>query len=152
MHRLRLGLIRQLTRAERGQYLIQTVILLPMMLLLVGLVIDGGLMYWQYRRAEIAANAAIQVASHTIDVDYFRETNEIRLDEARAWSIAEDFLARNQRGRMYIEVSWVTPEELGMIARARIDTLFLRLAGFNSFTVRVFARAYPAYGINVEGQ
>ena len=29
---------------ERGQYLVQTVILLPMMMILVGLVLDGGWM------------------------------------------------------------------------------------------------------------
>jgi len=70
--------------SECGQYLVQTVILLPMMMILVGLVVDGGWMYWQYRRAEIAVNAAAQAASHAIDVEYFRETNQVRLVSKRS--------------------------------------------------------------------
>lgn len=137
---------------ERGQYLIQMVILLPMMLLLVGIVIDGGFMYWQYRRAEVTVNAAAQAASHAIDVEYFRETNLVQLEPGLALAVAQEFVALNQRGRMRVEWIWIGEDDLAVYATAYVDTLFLKIAGITRLPMRVLGHAYPAFGINLEGQ
>lgn len=137
---------------ERGQYLVQTVILLPMMMILVGLVLDGGWMYWQYRRAEIAINASAQAASHAIDVEYFRETNQIRLDQGEAWAAASGFVNINQRGQMQVTGIYIGNNQVVVDANAQVQTIFFRLAGISVLTMRVEGRAYPAFGINVEGQ
>jgi len=137
---------------ERGQYLVQTVILLPMMMILVGLVLDGGWMYWQYRRAEIAVNAAAQAASHAIDVEYFRETNQVRLDAGEAWSVASGFVNINQRGQMQVTGIFIGNNQVIVNANAQVQTIFFRLAGISSLSMHVEGRAYPAFGINVEGQ
>jgi len=139
-------------RDEQGQYLVQTVVLLPMMMILVGLVLDGGWMYWQYRRAEIAVNAAAQAASHSIDVDYFRETNQIRLDQGEAWSAASGFVNINQRGQMNVTGIYIGNNQVIVNANAEVQTIFFRLAGISSLSMRVEGRAYPAFGINTEGQ
>ncbi|CAG0947573.1 hypothetical protein ANRL1_04285 [Anaerolineae bacterium] len=135
-----------------GQYLIQAVILLPMMMILVGLVLDGGWMYWQYRRAEIAVNAAAQAASHAIDVEYFRETNQVRLDQGEAWSAASGFVNINQRGQMQVTGISIGDRQVVVNANAEVQTIFFRLAGISSLSMRVEGRAYPAFGINAEGQ
>ena len=137
---------------QKGQYLVQTVILLPMMMILVGLVLDGGWMYWQYRRAEITVNAAAQAASHAIDVEYFRQTNQVRLDSGEAWSAASGFVNINQRGQMQVTGIYVGSNQVVVDANAQVQTIFLRLAGISSFSMRVEGRAYPAFGINTEGQ
>jgi len=137
---------------EQGQYLVQTVFLLPMMMILVGLVLDGGWMYWQYRRAEIAVNAAAQAASHAIDVEYFRETNQVRLDAGEAWSAASGFVNINQRGQMQVTGIFIGNNQVIVNANAQVQTIFFRLAGISSLSMRVEGRAYPAFGINVEGQ
>ena len=139
-------------RDERGQYLVQTVILLPMMMILVGLVLDGGWMYWQYRRAEIAVNASAQAASHAIDVECFRETNQVRLDAGEAWSAASGFVNINQRGQMQVTGIYIGNNQVIVDANAQVQTIFFRLAGISSLSMRVEGRAYPAFGINVEGQ
>ena len=139
-------------RSEHGQYLVQTVILLPMMMILVGLVLDGGWMYWQYRRAEIAVNAAAQAASHAIDVEYFRETNQVRLDQGEAWSAASGFVNINQRGEMQVTGIYIGDNQVVVDANAEVQTIFFRLVGISSLSMRVEGRAYPAFGINTEGQ
>ena len=149
---LRMHKIGQRLRDERGQYLIQTVVLLPMMMILVGLVLDGGWMYWQYRRAEITVNAAAQAASHAIDVEYFRQTNQIRLDSGEAWSAASGFVNINQRGQMQVTGIQIGNNQVIVNANAEVQTIFFRLAGISSLSMRVEGRAYPAFGINVEGQ
>ncbi len=139
-------------RDRRGQYLVQTVILLPVMLVLVGLVLDGGWMYWQYRRADIAVNAAAQAASHAIDLEHFRETNEIQLDAGEAYGAASGYVNINQRGQMQVTGISVSPKRVVIDATAQIQTIFFRLAGISSLDMRVEGQAYPAFGINQEGQ
>jgi uncharacterized membrane protein len=57
---------------EKGQALVLMVIALPLAMVLVGLVVDGGMMYLAHRAATTAANLAAQAASHAIDEDYSR--------------------------------------------------------------------------------
>gem|GEM_PF-710122 len=141
-----------LRRDDRGQYLVQTVILLPMMMILVGLVLDGGSMYWQYRRAQITVNAAAQAASHAIDVEYFRETNQVRLNSGEAWGVVSGFVNINQRGQMQVTGIFIGNNQVVVDANAQVQTIFFRLAGISSLSMRVEGRAYPAFGINIEGQ
>ena len=144
--------LRNLLKDQAGQYLVQTIILLPMMMILVGLVLDGGWMYWQYRRAEIAVNAAAQAASHAIDVEYFHETNQVRLDSGEAWSAASGFVNINQRGQMQVTGIYIGNNQVVVNANAEVQPIFFRLAGISSLSMRVECRAYPAFGISVEGQ
>ncbi len=143
---------KRVQRDEAGQFLVQTVILLPMMMILVGLVLDGGWMYWQYRRSEIAVNAAAQAASHAIDVDYFRETNQVRLDPNAAWAAASGFVNINQRGQMQVSGIFISNNQVVVDANAQVQTIFFRLAGISTLSMRVQGRAYPAFGINTENQ
>ncbi len=143
---------KQFRRDERGSLLVQTVILLPVMLLLIGLVLDGGWMYWQYRRAEVTVNAAAQAASHAIDINYFRATNQVRLSQGEAAAVAGDFIQLNRRGMMTLTGVRVSRDQITVNATAQIPTIFFRLAGIPLLTVRVQGTAYPAFGINREGQ
>ena len=151
-HRLGDKRFRQWLGDERGQYLVQTVMLLPLMMILVGLVLDGGWMYWQYRRAEIAVAAAAQAASHAIDVEYFRQTNQVRLDTGEAYRAASGYVNINERGQVQVTGIYVGPNRVVVNANAQIHTIFLRLAGISSLAMRVEGQAYPAFGINTEGQ
>lgn len=132
--------------------MIQTVILFPVMMLLIGLVLDGGWMYWQYRRAEVTVNAAAQAASHAIDINHFRRTDEVSLNNGQAVAVANDFIQLNRRGRISLTNVRVSSQQIVVNATATIPTIFFRLAGIPSLTVNVEGKAYPAFGIDREGQ
>ena len=139
-------------RDQRGSFLIQTVILFPLMMLLIGLVLDGGWMYWQYRRAEVMVNAAAQAASHAIDINHFRTTDQVRLHNGQAAAVANDFINLNRRGQITVTGIRVSPDQIIVNATAKIPTIFFRLAGIRSLSMSVEGKAYPAFGINHEGQ
>ena len=145
-------MLKRWIRDQRGSFLIQTVILFPVMILLVGLVLDGGWMYWQYRRAEVMVNAAAQAASHAIDINHFRSTDQVRLHRGQATGIANNFIQLNRRGHITLTGVRVRADQITVNATATIPTIFFRLAGIPSLTVRVEGKAYPAFGINFEGQ
>lgn len=137
---------------EKGQALVLMVIALPLAMVLVGLVVDGGLMYLAHRSATTAANLAAQAASHAIDENHFRQTNLLRLDQARALGVAGEYAVLNHRGDIAVtgialEGRWVT---VGVVTH--YDTMFLRLAGMARVLLHARGRAYAAYGIDREGQ
>ncbi len=139
-------------RDERGEWLVQFVILFPLLIVLVGLVLDGGWMYWQYRRAEVTVNAAAQAASHAIDIGTFHQKNQVVLDGGEATAVAATFAQMNAgRDLKTVNIS-VTPRLIVVDGLATIHTIFFQLFGIGSLTVKVQGQAYPAYGINVEGQ
>lgn len=145
-------MVKRFYKDTRGQFLVQFVILFPLMLLLIGLVLDGGWMYWQYRRADVMVNAAAQAASHAIDINHFRQTNQVRLDQGEAVAVAYDFINLNRRGDITVTGMQLGEDQIAVNATARIPTIFFRLAGIPFFDVRVNGTAYPAFGINIEGQ
>jgi uncharacterized membrane protein len=128
------------------------VIALPLAMVLVGLVVDGGLMYLAHRATTTAANLSAQAASHAVDEEYYRQTNLLRLDQARALGVAQQYAALNHGGDIAVtgialEGRWVT---VGVVTH--YDTMFLRLAGINRVSLHARGRAYAAYGIDREGQ
>ena len=137
---------------ERGQVLMQVALLLPLILLMIGLVFDGGMMYVHYRRAQIAALTAAQAASHTIDVDHFRSTNQIRLDTSEAARIAADYAYRNSGGHFAAVGISVGPNQVVVEVSGEVPTLFMRAIGIGSVPIRARGGGYPAYGIEEEGQ
>jgi len=139
--------------SEQGQSLALFAITLPLAIILLGLVVDGGLMYLTYRKATIAANLGAQAASHAIDEDYYRATNLVRLERGRALGIAQQYAALNSHGTP-IQVTDIRLQRrtVRVAARTHYDTLFMRLAGVRSVTLRVRGQAYAAFGISREGQ
>ena len=137
---------------NRGQYVVQLVVWFPVLLLMLGMVVDGGLIYWQYRRAHNAVNLAAQAASQCVDIPYFLAENRVRLDQAEAAGVASNYVALNGGGRVQLAGVYTYPYLVVVRGRATINTLFVQAAGLGPFTVEVEGQAYPAFGIAAEGQ
>lgn len=138
---------------ERGQTLLQTALFLPLLIAIIGLVVDGGLLLANYRRAQIAADTAAHAASHQISIEVFMEANQVVL-AAPAFEKALQYGTYNSHGQLAIHTIALLNE--GRLVRvtgaASLPTVFMRLVGINSVTVSVVGEAYPAYGIEYEWQ
>ena len=71
---------------ETGQVLVWTVLLLPLLLALVGLVLDGGLLFVQWRRARWAADGAAVAAASEINPALYAQSGQVKLDLGAAQS------------------------------------------------------------------
>jgi len=139
-------------RDESGQYLVWFLIMFPLILALIGLAVDGGIMYREYRRAQIAADTAAQAAAHEVDVAHFAATNEVIL-EADAFAVAQHYAGLNSWGRARVTQVAVLPDNrVRVIAQANVPTFFMRAIGIPSVRVGIVGYARPAFGLNVEGQ
>lgn len=146
------GRMSKLWHDERGAYLVQFVLLFPVAIVMLGLVVDGGFMYQQYRAAQTTVEAAAQVASHEIDVNHFRATNQIVLNQSAATAIAQQFVNLNKSQYLVKTKITTQPDRIMVWGQAKIPTIFFKIFGVSELVVTVNGQGYPAFGINREGE
>ncbi len=139
-------------KKEQGSILVITVLLLPLMLVLVGLAVDGGMMYLQYQRVSRTANLGAQAASHAIDEQYFARTNRIRLDYPRAMAFAQQYANGNSTYNIHVTNVIVRERQVEVTAMTTYRTFFMQIGGAREITLHIKGKAYPAYGIDREWQ
>ena len=92
---------------ERGSSLMLMPAAVLVMMLLGAIALDAAAIRMQARELRnTARSAANDALSAAVDVDYLRETGDIRIDEGRARSIVDDAIA--QRSIDGVEVDTVT--------------------------------------------
>ncbi len=139
---------------QQGQALIWVAILLPLFLVLVGLVFDGGLLWQQYLRARWAVSAAGVAAASEIDPGTLAQSGRIVL-KPEALNTASRYAHRNDPALRITSVRIVTQNGQQRIATrgwTYADTVFLKLFGVSGFRINVQAVERPAWGVNSEGQ
>jgi uncharacterized membrane protein len=146
---------RRFLEDERGQVLYQTALGLMTLLVFLGLVIDGGLMLANYRRAQLTADTAAQAASHAVSIEVFWASNSVVLaseaaEDRAEWIIDQNGIATD--GRRLLENVQVTcgANWVRVTGRAQLPTFFMRMFGIPEVHVPVRSVAYPAYGIEHE--
>jgi len=78
---------------DRGSVTIFVVVFTVALLMIGGLVIDGGYTLAAHRRAFNEAEAAARAGAQAIDLDALRSTGVVQLDADAAKTRAEDYLA-----------------------------------------------------------
>ena len=128
---------------DRGTIAMYTVLFTPVVLLLAGLLVDGGLAIHARQRAADMAEQAARAGADQIDTDVLRKTGKPVLDPGRARAAACDLLAaypdevtasqcdaNDQEVAVTVQIS-VKPQLLGIIP------------GFGEFRLTSGATARP---------
>jgi len=137
-------------RGEQGQVLVWTVVLLPLLIVLTGLVFDGGLMWAQFRRARWAADGAAVAAASDLDRDLFAQTGRVMLTENALWTALH--YARQNDPDLWITSIYVVDNVVHTEGYVHVDTIFLGMFGVDGFRLNVSGRERPAWGISREGE
>ena len=135
--------------ARRGQVIVWTAVMLPLFLSIVGLAIDGGLVFAARRDAQNAADAAARAGAMQIDERVYRESGGTRvvLEPERARATAAEYLAGSSP-RLTASVA-AERERLVVQVSRDVSTSFVRLVGIG--TVRIAASATGAARHGIEG-
>ena len=141
-------------REQKGQGLVWFIVTLPLVMMLIVLVVDGGQMYLEYIRARNAAHLAAQAGAQSVDGNEFRRSNKVILNiDGSRWTMHQ-YMTLNSVGRQ----GRIRTVYYGHTAYAQVCTqtdvpsFFFRLFGADTLRVGACARAYPAYGIRTEGE
>jgi Flp pilus assembly protein TadG len=133
-------------RAEAGQALVYVAVMLPLFFSIVGLAVDGGVVWGARRELQNIADAAARAGAMQIDLAAYRQSagEVIVLDPASAQETAAGYLAgipdltaevKADQRRVTVSVSRDVPLS------------FLRIAGFQSVRIGAVAPAGVRHGI-----
>jgi uncharacterized membrane protein len=134
-------------RVVKGQALVLLVLTLPFLLSIVGLVIDGGLVFDARRELQNIADGAARVGAMQVDVDEYRRSNgkTVVLVETEAETAARRYLGAE--ARRVTALVQVGPQGVQVQAESEVRLSFLSLVGFDTVTVRATAVAEVHHGI-----
>ena len=117
--------------AERGAIGVFLAVLVPGLLLIIGLAVDGGAKVAATQRANAIADEAARAGGQALDVSAAL-AGQVRVDPAAAVAAAEDYLARNEVSGA---VTVVDGDTLRVTTRVTEPTAFLGLIGISTLTV-----------------
>lgn len=143
MTRLRLVVARG---RDRGTIALYTVLFTPIVFVLAGLLVDGGLAIHARQRAADMAEQAARAGANQIDADRLRETGEPVLDPGRARTAACDLLASYQD---QVSASHCDADEQEVAVSVQITVrpqLLGIIPGFSEFQLTSGATARPVTG------
>ena len=134
-------------RAESGQAIVWTAVMLPLLLSVVGLAADGGLVFNSRLRLQRVADGAARAGATQVDAAAYRAGggSTVALDPARARRVASEYLADSglelagtviaDARRVVVEVTHEAP------------TGFLRIVGIESVRISATAPAELRAGV-----
>ena len=117
--------------AERGAIGVFLAVLVPGLLLIVGLAVDGGAKVAATQRANAVADEAARAGGQALDVSAAL-TGQVRVDPVAAVAAAQDYLSRNG---VQGTVTVVDADTLQVSTTITEPTTFLGLIGISTLTV-----------------
>jgi len=134
-------------RGERGQAIVWAAVMMPLFVAIVGLALDGGIVFSQRRNLQNVADAAARAGAMQIDQRVYRDSfgQRVVLDPASARDIAASYLAAQANGA----AGDVSADAEHVVVRVSRDvpTSFLRLVGLDRVRIDATAPAEVRYGI-----
>jgi hypothetical protein len=135
---------RRRLRGDDGQVTAFVVVMAGALVLLIGLVLDGGLTLAARERAFGEAQEAARAGAQAVNLAVYRQDGDLSLSPAQAGADARAYLAgigatgtvTATAGQVTVTVTAVQPMQI------------LSAAGLDSVTVRATASAVPVRGIN----
>jgi hypothetical protein len=132
------------SRNEEGQITLFVVISVVGMLILAGLVVDGGFVLAARRRAIDEANGAARAGAQALAVSAYRSTGEVTIDAAAAEQAADAFLeASGHTGLVRVE-----DDRVSVTLTFDQPTALLHLIGITHVTVRGRGTAQSVRGVS----
>lgn len=133
--------------ARSGQALVWVAVMLPFFLSIVGLAIDGGMVFDARRKLQNVADGAARAGAIQIDPAAYRASGGTRvvLDETKARDVAASYVVAEGDG---ISATITTsPQQVVVTASQPVALSFLRLVGLRTVTITAMATAEVRYGI-----
>jgi Flp pilus assembly protein TadG len=134
---------------EAGAATVFVVAFAVVLLVMAGLVVDGGLAINARQRVADDVEQAARAGSQHLDEAALRNEGLVRIDPGPAQQTAREFLARRDYPASGVSVS-ATAQRVTVSAEIEQRTTLLSLIFIDHFTVRAQGQARPAVGITGE--
>ena len=132
-------------RDESGQVSAFLVVFVSALILMAGLVVDGGVILAANRKAGAEAEAAARAGASVLDTDRYRSGGPLVLDPAGATRAAQDYLAEAGRAGT-VRVSG--PDTVEVEVTFSQPLVILGVIGLGPVTVTGEGKARSRVGVN----
>lgn len=133
---------------QRGQAVVWVAVMLPFFLAIVGLAIDGGLVWNAERELQSVADGAARAGAEALDTDAYYASNgrTVALDPTAARQQATQYLAREVHGGTWSVAA--DGREVVVQVRRSVPTGFVRVIGIDAVPLAATAKAETRYGVS----
>lgn len=137
---------------QLGQVILWVAVMLPLFLSVIGLAVDGGLVFSARRELQNVADSAARAGAMQIDQQAYRDSSgqAVVLDVVAARQVAAEYVSSQGAG-----LATVVRAESGHVVvqvGRDVPTSFLRLAGIDRVRVTTTASAEERYGVERANQ
>lgn len=134
---------------QRGAISALVVTMVVALMVMAGLVVDGGNAINARAKITDDAEQAARAGANQIDVDLLRSTGKVRIDEAAAKQAAQTYLTTPPLSYTNISVD-PDVDEVSVVIEDTAKTQLLSLIHINDFPIRGEATARATVGITQE--
>lgn len=117
------------------------VVTAPLLLVFLGLVLDGGVLLLRSQMLDAASDAAALAATEAWDRDYWKWNGQVRIDQAGAESLARQYLSKNMPDARLVEVTVSPSNRVHVRTQLTVPFFFMRIAGLESTPVDSYSTA-----------
>ena len=137
---------------QLGQVILWVAVMLPLFLSVIGLAVDGGLVFSARRELQNVADSAARAGAMQVDQQAYRDSSgrTVVLDAVAARQIAAEYVASQETG-LTATIS-VEPQRVVVQVGREVPTSFLRLAGIDRVRITATAQAEVRYGVDRANQ
>lgn len=130
-----------------GQVIAWVAVMMPLFLSVVGLAIDGGIVFSARRELQNVADSVARAGAMQIDQRAYRESGgtTVVLDTEAARQVAVEYVA--SQGSGVAAAITVEPQRVSVQVSRDVPTGFLRIVGFSTVRISATASANVRYGI-----
>ena len=118
-------------------------VMMPMIIAVLGLCVDGAIVIYHRIKLETSAEAATMSSIAAFKRDLWDEQRVVELDEAKGRAIAMEYLERNVKGAKLVKYK-VTPErrnECSAEVEMQVPLFFMKAFGYSEATIRAHSMA-----------
>ncbi|SPT53629.1 Flp pilus assembly protein TadG [Actinomyces bovis] len=140
--------IRRPLHLEEGSSSVFAICVVSVMMLLVGLCIDGGRVLNARASLADAAEQAARAGAQKVQADTLRSTDALALDAPAAASAARSYMSSSDAGKGSVVTVSTTGSQVTVSARNQVSTGLLALVGMSTINIEVSARAKAVGGVS----
>lgn len=138
---------RKLLAPQPGQVIVWVAVMFPLFLAIVGLALDGGLVFNAHRELQNLADGAARAGAMQIDQQVYRESSgaTVVLDPDQARQVAAAYAA--DQGKGFAATVDADTQRVGVRLDRDVPLSFLRLVGIDQVRITATAPAEVRHGI-----
>lgn len=116
-----------------------TVVTLPLLLLVLGVVVDAGMFLLQKQMLDAATDAAAKAATDAWDREHWKWTGKVVIPKDPARVLARQYLDKNGKGVRLVALEVSPPNRVTLHTEADVRFFFLSSVGLQQVTLQSFS-------------